>query len=596
RDDGAALRDLLVAGVAVTLPLDAHRRVPHPEVADAMGPWSSRGPARGAGLKPELTAPGATISSARLGGGVLAIPGAGTSLAAPHVAGAAALIIALADGAGKPRPAPEDVARILVATTAATVVNDAQSGTAAPVTRAGSGRLDAWAAVRSTTALAAPSLAGLDFGHRIVTDDLAAELPLTIQNRGASDRHYRLTVRPRTNAEGAIQVSTSPAGVLTVPGGETVAVDVVLAAEAAALASGPGVPRGGRGVGSGASLAHVEYDGRLEVEEVAPGGAPLPGGDRLHVPFYIWPEAVSRISVPGEPLSLRGRGSLGAAEVTFTNLGPAAGAVEAFTWVGDDPLEATVNPKVDVRHVGVRPGRDAAGEAILEFALTFAGPHEVPPEVAALVYLDVDLRGGLDWLVVGVDAQHLATGEFSGQWLTLAVPYPDGAAVPDWSRAVPQYYGDVRLGGRYVVLPVSSATLGLPQEGARFQFFVSTEDRLWAGAHPERGDVAPGGVGLQAPVAEWLYDARRPRYEVWPWTSQVPAGGQTHLRVASRAGPTSPAAPGVLLVYPGNRQAEPGVVAQTLRLKASDLGGPVWEAWLPRAIHGRPRQTGSLAP
>jgi len=116
--------------------------------ADAMSSFSSRGPVTGAGrVKPDVSAPGSSVRSVVNSSDTSYTTMSGTSMATPHVAGAAALVMAV-------NPAlkgdPQRVMDIL-RQTAVPIANSQTCGGIAPTTYPnpvqGYGRIDAYAAV-----------------------------------------------------------------------------------------------------------------------------------------------------------------------------------------------------------------------------------------------------------------------------------------------------------------------------------------------------------------------------------------------------------------------------------------------------------------
>ena len=109
--NGALLKSNLAAGVSVTL--NAGNTVSGTEFVDTLDGGSSRGPVELAPyLKPEIAAPGTDIFSAAVGTGTNGISFTGTSMASPHIAGAAAILRQL-----HPSWSVEDIKAALLNTT-----------------------------------------------------------------------------------------------------------------------------------------------------------------------------------------------------------------------------------------------------------------------------------------------------------------------------------------------------------------------------------------------------------------------------------------------------------------------------------------------
>jgi subtilisin family serine protease len=164
---------------------------------DALASFTSKGPSAARyNIKPDVVAPGVDVRSAKAGGGTLVA--SGTSMAAPHVAGAAALLRAL-----HPDWSPTEVKSALV-TTAAPIPED--------VMAAGAGRIDAFRAATLTTRVLPEQLAfGIIDGK---APSWSGTRKFTVTNRGTSPQTYDLVT---TGARDGLRVDSSPTTVSLLP-------------------------------------------------------------------------------------------------------------------------------------------------------------------------------------------------------------------------------------------------------------------------------------------------------------------------------------------------------------------------------------------
>jgi subtilisin family serine protease len=194
------------------------------EESDTLAWYSSRGPsAPGWDLKPEMVAPGSLIRSAKLGGGTLVA--SGTSMAAPHVAGAAALLLQL-----HPGWSPADVKAALVGSAHPIVEN---------VMGQGGGRIDIPAAASMGGAIA-PAV--VTFGRYGGKDAWTSARTVRITNHGATEETFAASV---LSPEGVV-ITAEPAELTLAPGASR---DVLLSASISAEA--------------GAALQTLAHGGRV---------------------------------------------------------------------------------------------------------------------------------------------------------------------------------------------------------------------------------------------------------------------------------------------------------------------------------------------
>ena len=202
---------------------DAALTVAATDKQDAMASFSSRGPRDDGAMKPDIAAPGVAITAARATGTSMGTPvdahyttANGTSMATPHVAGAAAILTQR-----HPDWTPAQLKAALMSTS---------KDTGAHVYEQGAGRVDVARAVRQQVVA---TTANLDFGTRPDNETAPVSRPLEFRNTGTAPVTLNLTPALRS-----LDGQPAPAGVLTadatvtVPAGGTAAATVTLTPEA----------------------------------------------------------------------------------------------------------------------------------------------------------------------------------------------------------------------------------------------------------------------------------------------------------------------------------------------------------------------------
>jgi len=183
RDDGLVIREILQSDTKGTLDVFYH--------PDFVAYFSSRGPVSPFYIKPDLVAPGAFINTTDTNGNYKI--SSGTSFAAPHVAGTAALILQK-----NPELTPQEVKSILMTTT--DIVYD-QFNDRFPIDVSGTGRISASNAINAELIITPPNLIfDLSSANQIQTkdleisgiDDQSISISIRFEENDAADFDYSL--------------------------------------------------------------------------------------------------------------------------------------------------------------------------------------------------------------------------------------------------------------------------------------------------------------------------------------------------------------------------------------------------------------------
>jgi len=327
--------------------------------ADTLASFSSRGP-RGydSVLKPDITAPGVSIKAAEMGGGTTGVVFNGTSMAAPHVAGVAALV----------REAHPDWNPELVKAALMNTAVDLADDESAELPRQGSGRVDAYEAVTSDVlAIGSGGFVSLNWGVIPIYNNVYVDQKtITVQNTFTSTKVFSVTssLAENSNSTGFTLSVPLTIEVKGSPGFAYVPVDLTV--------DGSQV--------SSEFYTLEEYFGFVEFTNVDDSQ------EVLRVPFYAVPQPYSELMLTGSSLSA----IYGTVDIEHN--GPITSSLVAYPLYVIDDNEPAQGDEADIRYVGMDYyGYDNDGP-IISLAIDVYGSWHTPQNLFAEfdLYLNVD--------------------------------------------------------------------------------------------------------------------------------------------------------------------------------------------------------------
>jgi minor extracellular serine protease Vpr len=557
--------------VAVTVTIGNETAV-IPGYADHVSTFSSEGPARiTSNLKPDITAPGDSITSALAGSGTDSLTIGGTSMAAPHVSGVAALLLQL-----HPNWKPKQVKAALM-NNATQDMQNIDGSAPVPATVIGSGRVQAYESAKADS-LAVPG--SLSYGLVGATDLTTTVKSFTLRNESGSTKQYRLSGSVRytdfrsTFASVRIAVGDEQLAdqqKVKLKAGKKVKVYVELTLDPSVVPSWQQE--------WGWYYVNPNIDGDIFITEGSKAS-----GRVMHVPWHVSALATSSTLAKAHDLDLTG----GPASLKIANKGAGRTAADLYQLgatdeLGDGDLEGDlvaigarsfVGSSVDGVGEGLPDGTDGLAQIgwtdfltqddtpvePVEFAAVGAATHNTTETTEVDVLVDV----GADGVFADQDLQadvliaKLSDGN-SGTVCVFQLPSDFSACDADYFADYSNYNADV-----YGIV-VDAADLGLSDEVHTLSYSVTACSGVYAGDVPDdficdsAGELDPD-TGTYAATL----DVTAPALAISPSTvGGFFGGGDSPVSVG--IGSALPGDdPSILAVYPNNAPgAQYGIITTT---------------------------------
>jgi minor extracellular serine protease Vpr len=302
----------------------------------------------------------------------------GTSMAAPHTTGAAALV----------READPTWGQVKY--WKAAIVNTADPSLVANYSTrlAGAGFIQVQRAVEThAVALSTDDTASLSFGYAELGSDYSKARQVILRNFGSSPVSFTTGHQRDTGSPHSVAIST---GSVTVPANGTAKISVTLNVPAAT---------------AGNSSAFHDVAGLITF--TPSGGAN--NGVALTVPYYLVPQAISNVHTALSMTTLQKKHS---ATANISNIGGVvAGNADWYSWGISDPEETGIGSN-NIRAVGVQ---SFPNDGVLVFGLNTYSRWSNAAADEFDVYVDVNGDNTPDYAVVEADFGALTTGTSDGR-------------------------------------------------------------------------------------------------------------------------------------------------------------------------------------
>ena len=535
--------------------------------AQRIAAHSARGPSSPHSLlKPEIVAPGELIQSAKMGTGSDGAWFTGSSLATPHVSGAAAL----ARQAYPERTATQ--IKSLLLNTANPIAH--KDGTPYPESLAGAGFLDVAQAVKTTVTAMAEGTDGLT---TLSLGDLAFSTPwessrqIRVTNHGKAEVSFEMSVEA-TVTEPGFSIELPEERTIHVSANDHRLVTVTFKANPKQFDR------------SGDPLTPEKINGRYRswVYEVS-GKIRFDGDDRtLRVPYHAVVRAASKkratvrkIGLPEEEsvelsLPLRGHSAHPKPLVSVFELA----AVSPPKGILDDPADIAA----DVLAVGVASDYPQVGsveKTTLYFAIANAGNWTNPHSFIYDPHLqiDTDFNGWVDHELASCSNGGLLKDDLTKSayvddvFLSILIRVPrDERGIADagfLNVFPPDRYDTVPFNNRVMVLPVPAKMLGLSESKTDFDFRVLSLGAEQYG-YPEIDRTSMIRYDITEPVVHTAFGI--------DGTVMHDSNEPVHIAVDRRLAKTKNVRPAVMIMHHMNTDAHKVDLVE-LKLDTDDVDG-----------------------